>query len=469
MTIWTPDLAAHPGPRYQALADAIARAIETGELPPGSRLPTHRDLAYRLGCTVGTVSRAYALAEQRGLIAGQVGRGTFVRERPGEGADPAGGSGLAHLLLSGDGSEPVVDLARNLPNLGLSGSFLRSALAEAGNTPFLGALLGYPPAAGHVPQREAVARWVARHGIVAGAENVVLTAGTQQALSGALMAMLRPGQVLLCEEPSYAGLRDIAALTGVRLHGVAMDWLGMQPDALARAARETGARVAIVTPVLQNPTTVTMDEARRAEIADCARRHDLLLIEDDVYGDLPKARPQALAALIPERVIYVGSLSKCLAPALRLGWAVSTPVLAQRVAEAIGAMSLNTSPLSAELGRLWLAQGAPTLPALREDIALRQRIARTALAGLEILGDPEALHLVLLLPPPWTGPDFVAAARELGIRAVPLEAFHVAGSTGRPGVRLTLTMVPDPADLGTALERLAALVRRGGPAADQVI
>lgn len=466
MTIWTPDLDRYPGPRYAALAASIAAAIADGALPPGTRLPTHRDLAFRLGCTVGTVSRAYALAEQRGLIAGQVGRGTFVR---------GGNTDEAPLGRQG---ETQADLARNIPNLALSAPFLREAMAEIAAAPGITALLDYPPVAGLPAHREAVARWVARHGVRASADQIVLTAGTQQALVAAILTLLRPGEILLCEAPGYAALREIAAICHIRLRGVPLDGRGMCPDALSRAARDSGARAVMVTPTLQNPTTATMDDQRRAEIAACAARYDLTVIEDDVYGELPARRPAAIAAQAAERVIYVGSLSKCLAPALRLGWAVAPPALAGRVAEAIGAMTHDTSPLCAELARLWMERGAKAgLPALRRDIADRQRVARTALAGLDPQGDPEALHLLLPLPAPWTEQEFSLAARDAGLQMVPLDAFRPATGSAegagtiadRAAMRITLPGIPDLRELAAALERVAALASRTAPAATRVI
>ncbi|MEQ8346137.1 MAG: PLP-dependent aminotransferase family protein [Sneathiellaceae bacterium] len=508
MTIWIPDLAGARGPRYVAIADAIAGAIADGSLADGTRLPTHRDLAFRLGCTVGTVSRAYALAERQGLIAGQVGRGTFVtsgrpglpalapgadrpelgaagivgREAPGgatapgridrfrqDRAAPQPAAGLSALRLPLEG-DPILDLSCNLPNVRLARASLGRHLAGFGDDARFTDLLSYPPASGYRAHRAAIARWVARHGVPATHDRVILTAGTQQALAAAVMALLQPGEVLLCEDPAYAGLRHVANLAQVRLHGVALDPGGMRPDDLDRAARQTGARAVVVTPTLQNPSTATMDATRRTEIAACAARHDLIVVEDDVYGELPWERPPALAAIAPERVIYVGSLSKCLAPALRFGWAVTPQHLAVRLAEKVSAMTLNTSPLNAELAQRWIAQDAEAeLPALRRDVAMRQRMVRAALGDLDIRGGADALHVLLMLPFGWSEPDFLRAAREAGIRLAGLDAFRLAPDEGRAGVRLSLGAAADLQELMAAVERLANLVRRTRPAAERVI
>lgn len=146
MTIWTPNLQSREGPRYQALAEAIGEAIASGELPAGSRLPAQRDLAWRLGVTVGTVGRAYLLAEQRGLLSGEVGRGTFVR--------PPLPAAEAALL----GSEPEaahIDLTHNAPAGGGHGPALAATLTALGRHNDLSGLLGYAPSVGHARHRAA--------------------------------------------------------------------------------------------------------------------------------------------------------------------------------------------------------------------------------------------------------------------------------------------------------------------------
>src|SRR5262250_989631 len=130
MTNWTPDLSRHAGPRYLAIADAVAAGLETGQLKPGDRLPTHRDLAYRLGVTVGTVTRAYAEAQRRGLLEGHVGRGSFLAG-PGQ---AAGGAALGGLTLGEHDASEMIELSLAFPPQA-SSELLQRSLAELARQP----------------------------------------------------------------------------------------------------------------------------------------------------------------------------------------------------------------------------------------------------------------------------------------------------------------------------------------------
>ena len=233
MTIWVPELASRSGPRYRAIADSLGHDIAAGRLPPGTRLPTHRWLADRLGVTVGTVTRAYAEAARRGLLSGEVGRGTFVRRAAEVGGD-----------------DPIVegaslDLAHNhppMPALGPFGDVLQRTLAVLSARPDLSALLGYPTDGGRLTYREAGAAWIERSGLRADPESVLVCAGSQHALTTVLATLLQPGDVLLTEALTYPGLQALANLLHVRLEGLALDRDGLRPDALEEACRRNPAR-----------------------------------------------------------------------------------------------------------------------------------------------------------------------------------------------------------------------------------
>ena len=209
MTIWMPQIRPD-GPRYQAIADAIARDVGGGLLAPGARLPTHRALATRIGVTVGTVSRAYDEAARLGLIRGEVGRGTFV-------CPPAGG------LDAGDGVDLDVDLSRNVARADVTATPLQAALSELAGEARLGELLDYAPAAGHEAHRHAGAQWLRLTGMPADPESVIVTSGAQHALSVALTATAQPGDRVLAAELTYPGMTSLASQLRLRLDGVALD------------------------------------------------------------------------------------------------------------------------------------------------------------------------------------------------------------------------------------------------------
>src|SRR5260221_4558069 len=184
MTMWQPDLEQWRGPRYRAIADALTLDVREGRLSPGERLPTHRDLAWRLGVTVGTVSRAYEEAERRGLIAGEVGRGTFIRL-----LDPTTtASDAAERGQGGKAADAndLVDLSLNHPTPGTETALLAETMRQIASSNDLEPLLRYQPHSGRLLDREAGAHWVAQAGIAADPDRLVITGGRQHALANIL-------------------------------------------------------------------------------------------------------------------------------------------------------------------------------------------------------------------------------------------------------------------------------------------
>ena len=145
------------------------------------------------------------------------------------------------------------------------------------------------------------AEWIGRAGVAASADRVLVCTGSQHGLTVVLATLLQPGDLLLTESLTYAGLKSVAGLLHLQLAGLPVDAHGLRPDALEDACRARRARVLYVIPTLHNPTTAVMPLARRREIAEIAERHDVAIVEDDVHGLLPETRPAPLAALAPER------------------------------------------------------------------------------------------------------------------------------------------------------------------------
>uniref|UniRef100_UPI00051B905D aminotransferase-like domain-containing protein n=1 Tax=Aeromonas finlandensis TaxID=1543375 RepID=UPI00051B905D len=317
MTIWTPDLAAFDGPLYLKLVKAIEQGIASGELPPQTRLPTHRSLADRLGVTVGTITRAYSEAERRGLLAARVGHGTWVKEAN---TDPAN----EWVIRQEEGHR--IELWQNLPVQLDRAAIIRPMLGEVADGD-LNALLGYDKEAGRPDQRQQFVDWLAEQGVACSEDRLLFSHGAQHGIMLALLATQCVGETILCEGLSYPGMLGNARQLKNQVVGLAMDEEGLLPEALDAACRTRRAKLLYLTPTLQNPTTAIMSLARRESIVAIARRHDLLIIEDDVNGLLPEPHPQPLVNLAPERVIYLGSLAKIACGGLRVGFVLTPPAL----------------------------------------------------------------------------------------------------------------------------------------------
>jgi len=440
---WQPHLIEGSGPLYERLADSLGRDVASGTLPAGAQLPPHRELARRLGVSLGTVSKAYALAEQRGLLSGQIGRGSFVTAARGESAVADSGAG-------------PLDLARNFPPPAIAERHLPQALARIRGRSDIGDAATYTQVEGLKRTREAAAEWLrSRCGLQsADAGRLIQCNGGQHGLTIALAAALRPGDTLLCDAATFFGIRMIADHAGYRLHGVAMDGEGMVPAALEAAARASGGGAVYLVPTLQNPTARTLSAERRRALAEAAARAGLTIVEDDVYRPFAPAGEDlpTFADLLPDQTFHVTSLSKSICPGLRLGFIMPPEHARTATLRAAQAFGWSPSALGGMIFAQWMDDGV--LGTILED-TVAEVGARTALA-LEILGAsaeppsyPASLHL--WLPMPLLDAERAAGrAMRAGVQSTPVDAALVSPDAPA-GIRLCLGGIRRRSDLAHAL------------------
>ncbi|MBW8840701.1 MAG: PLP-dependent aminotransferase family protein [Sphingomonadales bacterium] len=419
---WLPDLTKARAPKYLAIADALGSAIERGTLNSGDRLPPQRDLAARLGVDLTTVTRAYETARQRGLIEAHGRAGSFVR-----GTSPAQIEDAAR-----------VDTGMNMPPE-LPGDMLGRAMRDTITTLLAegsGLRLQYQPAGGSAADRAAGARLIARAGMDASDDQLVVTAGAQNALHAILNTTLRPGDAVACGHFVYSGFKVLAARFGLRL----IPLPAMDGDALAAVCRTEQIRAVYVVPTNDNPTAVTLDATCRQSIAQTAQANDLMVIEDDVYGALCTTPAVPLAALAPERTWYVASVSKTISPALRVAYVCAPNIgSALRLAADVHETAIMAPPLNAAMVRTWLDDGRydRLVQAMRNEAMRRQAIAADILAGLPYQAHPEGYHLWLPLPAGLDGAELADAMRPSGLSVVAGDRFRVAPGTDQ-AVRISL-------------------------------
>lgn len=461
MTIWQPEISGLPGPRYLAIAEALATDVRNGQLSPGDRLPTHRDLAYRLGVTVGTVSRAYAEAERRGLIGGEVGRGTFVRPdaRRRKNVTPADQDAPLGL-------PQIIDLSVNIPTPMTSDAIIAETMAEIARRPGIARLMDYHPHAGVAAHREAGALWLTECGFPIEANRVIVTAGGQHAMTAALGALTEPGDVVLAESLTYPGLRRLADFLRVRVHGVAMDEDGVDPAAFETACRSLNPKVFYCVTNLQNPTALVMPAERRRELAAIAQRYGVKIVEDDVYGFLLKAdTPPALASFAPELGHYFTSLSKSMAPGLRVGYLALPAGSKDDFTQVVRSTTWMATPLTAQIGTEWILNGIgrELADSHRDEAIARQKLARQILHGHRLSPELRAYHLWMELPDSWSAEAFALELRMRGVAVTPSSAFATT-RTAPAAIRLCLCEPPERTGLERGLEIIASTAR-GQPGA----
>ncbi|MFJ7042056.1 PLP-dependent aminotransferase family protein [Streptomyces sp. NPDC101112] len=460
---------------YRRIADRIAEEIAAGRLRPGDRLPPQRVFARRRGIAGSTAGRVYGELVRRGLVVGEVGRGTFVRAAP-------AGAGAGRALAEPASSAPV-NMELNYPSVPGQAELLAAGLAPLLRTDVLGEALGLVPANGTGAAREAAAGLLAVPGWRPEPDRFLFTGNARQAIAAALAHLVRPGGRVGVESLTYPLVKEIAARLGVTLVPLATDGDGLRPDAVAAAHRAAPLSAVYVQPTLHNPTSTTMPHERRAELASVVRELDLPVVEDRIWAFLAGAGAEAsrgcvggalpLAAYAPERVYVVDGLSKRVAPGLTVGFLVVPEGRAEEAGGALRSGGWAAGRFALEAAVRWIVDGtvARLVAAKREDAAARQRLVREGLAGFAVRGDERAYYAWWELPEPWRADTFCAAAAERGVAVTPGPAFSVpAVASGVPVasaavspfncVRLGLASV-GPRELAEALAVLGDVARGG--------
>lgn len=450
MTIWLPQLR-RERPLYIEIADAIRQDLLRGTLNPGDRLPPQRDLAYRLGVTTGTVTRAYAEAEKLGLLVGEVGRGSYLK------APNKGGQPFAAPLAAGG----MIDLSQASPPRIHSEQDLDDGLRQIIMSPARLDLLDYTPPEGHPLHRAMGVTWLARSGIDVAEGDVVVTAGAHAALIACMAAITQQGERMFVESLSYPTIKPIARHLGIGLVPIEMDEGGLVPDALERAARQGEARLLYVVPTLQNPTTSTLAHDRRLAIVDIARRYGITLIEDDIFRLLdPRLQPPALFTLAPERTYHITSISKTLSPGLRVGFVATPPDKADQLIRHQTVASGRAVGLAAEVARHWIDSDIAqrVLSAIIAENAARRTMALQMLNSRDVRCAPGAPYMWLKLTEQWTPGDFARALDAHAIRVTPGTAFAIDRRSDDQGVRICFGGTVTRPELREAFSRINAML-----------
>ncbi|MDB5871561.1 MAG: putative HTH-type transcriptional regulator [Ramlibacter sp.] len=450
---WLSDIAKEGVPRYVAIADAMERAVDSGALCSGDQLPPHRTLAKQLGLDVGTVSRAYAEIQRRGLTTGEVGRGTFVSHRKPD----------APTSLWQSSTTQFTDLSHNFPEtapINPEAALLSEASEGLLDTNYL---LSLQSDSGHLPHRQVMARWLESTASTrVTPDDVVITTGAQHGVLLGIQAVTQPNDVVLVERVAYFGTLAAVRFLGRRPVPVTIDREGLVPEDLERAFAETGARVVVCNPTLHNPTTAVMGPDRRAAIARICRKFDAVIVEDDVYVLLHAPSLPSLCSFAPERTIYVTSFAKVVGCGPRVGLMRAPPHLTGRIGAGLRSTSLMApTPMVELMCRMVSSDGIERLAhARRAQLAERQVWADEILAGASAQRHPAAYHAWLRIGA-WRSERFVAVARERGVAVTPGAIFSVEAETRDAAVRICICAAIDKLSLQQALRVLLQLVDEG--------
>ncbi|EPD3399658.1 aminotransferase-like domain-containing protein [Klebsiella variicola] len=420
--------------RYKAVVDRYAQAIRSGQLPAGSRLPTHRTLAAGERLSLATATRVYRELEEMGLVSGETGRGTFVRDLslpPGHGVD--------QQVVAAD----VVDLNFNYPSLPEQGDALREALRQLAMAGDIDSHLRYQPHAGRLAEREIIARHLTCQHFTPDAENVLIVNGAQHGLAVTVMGLLRPGDVVAVDALTYSGFKVLAALYHLELAAIPCRSEGPDLQALHTLCQQRRVRAVYTMPTLHNPLGWVLNTGQRQALADLARQHDLLIIEDAAYARLVSRPPPPVISYAPERTVYVTGFSKNIATGLRVGVVISPPRYRPEIERAIRATTWNTPTLISSLICAWIEDGTVARFEMqkRQDARQRQQVAREVLCGLPVVSHPDSYFVWLPLGEESRADRLANALMERRISVSTAEPFCVSATIPQ-ALRIALGSVP---------------------------
>ncbi|KRD30117.1 hypothetical protein ASE35_18545 [Lysobacter sp. Root916] len=482
-------VAADARPLYRQIYDGYRAAILEGRLRAGQRIPSTRALALELGISRLPVLTAFEQLLHEGYLEGRSGSGTFVassiHELPAAAAATPGAraahprnprrraiaTATATATASSEAArarERKAELGAfrvSLPALDQFPNRLWARLVTRHARGMSAESMAYGDPAGYLPLRHAVADYLrTARAVACDASQVLIVSGSQMALHLCARVLLKPGDTLYFEDPGYPGARTALGATGATVRPVPVDAEGLAVKAM-RPAKD-GASAVYVTPSHQYPLGVSMNVSRRLALLDWARRHQAWIVEDDYDSDYRfSSRP--LGALQgmngADRVIYTGTFSKVLFPALRIGYLVTPPSLvqafiAQRLALDLFPQTLDQLVLTDFLCEGHFARHVRRMRAIyqgRRDALVAEIQAR--LSGvLSIVNADAGMHLTARLPAGYDDAEVVRRARTRGISAIALSSCYVADSRD-PGLVLGFGGVPE-ADIVRGVQTLSKVL-----------
>ena len=431
---------------YLVLADTIAAEIADGTLKPGDRLPPQRNFAWERKIAVSTASRVYAELLRRGLVVGEVGRGTFI-------------SGEARRGMSAP-SEPRgarIDFEFNYPLVPEQTALIAKSLEGLDKSAALDAALRTTTSIGTPAVRSIAAAYLSRGAWSPSPDQLVFTGNGRQGIAAALATVVPTGGRCGVEPLTYPFVKGIAARLGISLVPLAMDEGGVRPDSVQKAHREAHLSAIYIQPVVHNPLGMTMPAARRADLLRVVEKLDLPVIEDNVYGFLDNEPP--LAALAPDSCIVIDSLSKKVAPGLALGLVVPPRRLRESVMASVRSGGWTALGFAFAAAQRMMADGtvAELTRLKRLDARARQKLAADRLSAFQIQTNEKAYHLWLTLPAHWRSQTFVTAAARRDIALTPSTTFATTPGHAPNAVRLALAG-PNIDQLDSGLRALAAML-----------
>lgn len=446
---WKPSIDKTEKPIYQTLAGQLEQDILNGVLLPGTKLPPQRELADYLDLNLSTISKAFKVCELKGLLSASVGSGTFVSY-----------DALSNAYLLED-TKPkhLIEMGATLPDNASFGPLLHQLKSMLQETDYE-KWFGYGRAGESLWQKDAAIKLIRRSGFETTVDHILFANGGQNAIAATLASLCKPGDRIGVDDHTYPGLKTAAAMLSVQIVPIKSENYEMSPTAFEYACRNDNIKGIYLIPDYHNPTASFMSVENRKKIAAIAKKYKQFVIEDASYHLLNKKPLPAVASFAPEQVIYIASLSKSLAPGLRLAYVAVPSQFKESISKALYNLNITVSPLLAELTARTIVsnQFEILIESHREQTIRRNKKVNQYLKDYTCLGVETGIFRWLLLPDKITGAEFETLAEQQGVQVYAAERFVVGNSCPERAVRVSVCAPPTLEELEQGLSILKRIL-----------
>ncbi len=455
---WRPQKSKLDQPYYLSIAASLENDILSGKLPENTKLPPQRELADFLDLNLSTITRAYKLCELKGLLYAVTGRGTFVSP----------GTSTQNTFLDKGGS--VIEMGMIKPFYETNQTVRDAARLVLSREESI-RLFEYSNPLGTKRQIRAALKWLHRIGVNAEEENILLSAGAQNALSVILISLFGAGDKIAVDNFTYTNFKGLANFLHIQLVAVPADEYGMTPDGLLNICKNTEVKGIYLMPTCSNPTSIFMPQTRRTELAEIIRSFHLLVIEDDIYSFLTAYDQTAgdikpFFSLVPEQTIHICSISKSLCAGLRLAFIAFPGRYRESLVTGMLDINLKTVSLNAEIIAELIESGDAENIVKQKVIFARKRnrifqsvFPQDEFPPLYHTDHIERFFHWMQIPDHLTSEELELLALQKGIRVLGSHRFAIQNEKKSSYVRVSITSPDTEDDLKIGLLTLKSIFK----------
>lgn len=426
---WKPDLSRITDPLYLGLVRQMEEDIQKGVLKAGTKLPPQRELADFLDLNVSTISRAFKLCEQKGLLSASVGNGTYVS------ADVSSET----ILICEQEHSQLIEMGALVPQIENCRK-VKDYMQQMLKRPDALHLFSYQYLEGTERQRDAGVKWIGKTGFHTDREHILLAAGGQNGILAVLGAVFVNGDKIGCDPMIYPGVKTAAKLLGIQLIPIAQDQFEISEAGIRFAIQNENIKGIYVIPDFHNPTSHIMSLASRKMIASIAQETNIVIIEDGINHLLTETPLPPIASFAPEHVIYISSLSKTIAAGLRTAFLHVPHRHHQALASTLYVMNISVSCLLATVSAGLIEDGIADeiITERKQELRKRNQLIDELLQGRVLDSEPTSPLRYIPLPDPFTGEGFEQQAKKSGVQVYGAERFTVGNKPVEKFVRISV-------------------------------